>query len=173
MCTPASWQASITGRMVRTPARWPATRGRWRRRAHRPLPSMMMPTWRGNAGPEGSRIAAGAGGRSMCTETPLRMARFRGDGDPRSDLEVLSLLLLDEIVNLADEAVGDVLHGGDVALDLVLGDVAFLLQLAQVVDLVAPDVAHRVPGLLGSLLDDLGELPPSLLGELRDGNADH
>src|ERR1035437_6767800 len=156
-----------------TPDSWPATRGRWRRRAHRPLPSMMMPTWRGNSGLEGSRIAAGAGGRSMCTETPLRMARFRGDGDPRSDLEDLSLLLLGEIVNLADEAVGDVLHLGDVALDLVLGDVPLLLQPAQVVDLVAANVAHRDARLLRLLLDELGELAAAILGQGRDGDADH
>src|SRR5712672_3577056 len=30
------------------PARWPSIRGKWRCRAQRPLPSMMIATWRGN-----------------------------------------------------------------------------------------------------------------------------
>ncbi len=65
MWTPAAWHASMTGRIVDTPARCPAARGRWRRRAQRPLPSMMIPMWRGSSGLDGSGIAAGAGGRCM------------------------------------------------------------------------------------------------------------
>ena len=41
-------QVSITSRAVSTPARWPATRGRWRRWAQRPLPSMMIAMCWGN-----------------------------------------------------------------------------------------------------------------------------
>ena len=42
--TPARVAASTIFRAVRTPTRWPAVRGRPRDDAHRPLPSMMIPT---------------------------------------------------------------------------------------------------------------------------------
>ena len=68
------------------PARWPSTRGRWRLAAHRPLPSMMMATWRGSrsksmrrtsassADPAGT--AASMSARAMASGqnlTPLRL----------------------------------------------------------------------------------------------------
>src|SRR5205823_7360574 len=71
-------------------------------------------------------------------------------GGGRSDLEDLSLLLLSGVVNLADELIGDLLDCADGGLDLVLADVAVLLHLAQVVDLVATDVANRDTCLLGA-----------------------
>ena len=37
----------------------------------------------------------------------------------------------------------------------------------------APKVAHRDPALLGHVLDELHELTPSLLGELREHEAEH
>src|SRR5438067_9940628 len=46
-CTPRSSQAWRTRLIERTPARWPKLAGRPWRRAQRPLPSMMIPTWRG------------------------------------------------------------------------------------------------------------------------------
>src|SRR5205809_719749 len=44
--TPWPGAASTTRRTASAPARWPAARGRPRRAAHRPLPSMMIATWR-------------------------------------------------------------------------------------------------------------------------------
>src|SRR3954466_3775220 len=43
--TPARVASSTIRRAVRRPARCPAVRGRPRAAAHRPLPSMMTPTW--------------------------------------------------------------------------------------------------------------------------------
>src|SRR6266511_2836298 len=43
---PRPGAASTTGRTARMPARWPAPRARPRRVAQRPLPSMMIATWR-------------------------------------------------------------------------------------------------------------------------------
>src|SRR5262245_45313501 len=43
---PASGAASTMRRTVSTPALWPAMRGNPRARAHRPLPSMMIPVCR-------------------------------------------------------------------------------------------------------------------------------
>src|SRR5439155_7512388 len=117
MWTPAWPQASITGRMVRTPARWPATRGRCRCRAQRPLPSMMMPICRGRSGRAGSGIAAGAGGRSIRwvsrTERRVGPPRFAAGRSTGSDLEDLSLLLLSGVVNPTDELIGDLLDLAD------------------------------------------------------------
>lgn len=47
---PRSRQKSMQTLTARAPARWPITRGRRRRSAHRPLPSMMTARWRGTGG---------------------------------------------------------------------------------------------------------------------------
>jgi len=47
--TPASMAPSTISRTAFIPARCPNGRGRLRSRAQRPLPSMMMATWRGAA----------------------------------------------------------------------------------------------------------------------------
>src|ERR1700688_357793 len=174
MCTPAWWHASITGRIARTPARWPATRGRWRWRAQRPFPSMMMPTCRGRSALAGGGIAAGTGGRcivGLWVRTPRRRRPFRRGS--RSDLEDLSLLPLDGVVDPGDELIGDLLHIDELGGDLVLADVAVLLDAAQMVDLVAADVAHGDARLLGLAMNHLDEVLAALLGELRDGDPDH
>src|SRR5262245_42127109 len=48
--TPSDGAASTTRRTTSTPARWPALRGRPRSSAQRPLPSMMIATWRSGTG---------------------------------------------------------------------------------------------------------------------------
>src|SRR5580693_136377 len=161
----------MTGRIALTPARWPATRGRWRWRAQRPLPSMMMPTWRGRSLRAGSGIAAGSGGRCMVVlgvRTPRRLRPFRR-GSP-SDLEDLSLLALGGVVDPCDELIGGLLNVGELGRDFVLADVAVLLDAAKVVDLVPADVAHRDACFLGLAVDHLDQLLAPLLGELRDGD---
>src|SRR5215831_8471439 len=45
---PSSPAVRMMTRADSAPARWPSMRGRWRCRAQRPLPSMMIATWRGN-----------------------------------------------------------------------------------------------------------------------------
>src|ERR1022692_1660671 len=105
---------------------------------------MMMPTWRGRSGLAGSGIAAGAGGRCIVVlgvRTPRRLRPFRR-GSP-SDLEDLSLLPLDGVVDPGDELIGDLLNVDELGGHLVLADVATLLDPAKVLDLVAADVAHR------------------------------
>src|ERR1039457_1052650 len=155
----------MTGRIALTPARCPATRGRWRRLAQRPLPSMMMPTCRGRSALAGSGIAAGSGGRCIVglgVRTPRRHRPFRrGSG---SDLEDLSLLALDGVVDPCDELIGGLLHVGELAGHLVLAHVALLLDPAKVVDLVAADVAHCDPRLRRLAMDHLDEVLSALLG---------
>ena len=46
---PSSIAARTVRRTASTPFLWPTERGRPRRLAQRPLPSMMMATWRGAA----------------------------------------------------------------------------------------------------------------------------
>src|SRR5690606_41314258 len=47
--TPRPRQKSMHRWTPRAPARWPIIRGRRRRAAHRPLPSMLTARWRGRA----------------------------------------------------------------------------------------------------------------------------
>src|SRR5713101_5067016 len=71
--TPKSSHAWSTTLIARTPARWPKLAGRPRPRAQRPLPSMMIPMWRG--------IGESKGGESVPTGAkaslgePLRRLR--------------------------------------------------------------------------------------------------
>jgi hypothetical protein len=55
---------------------------------------------------------------------------------------------------------------------VVRSRLAGLLELAQVVHHVAADVADRDSPLLGDVADDLDQLAPALLGQLRDAKAD-
>src|ERR1022692_1792381 len=115
---------------------------------------MMMPTWRGRSGLAGSGIAAGSGGRCIVVlgvRTPRRHRPFRR-GSP-SDLEDLSLLPLDGVVDPGDELVGDLLDVDELGRDLVLAHVAILLDAAEMLDLVAADVAHGDARLLGFAVD--------------------
>src|ERR1019366_10816347 len=117
---------------------------------------MMMPTCRGRSALAGSGIAAGSGGRCIVVlgvRTPRRLRPFRR-GSP-SDLEDLSLLPLDGVVDPGDELVGDLLHVDELGGDLVLADVALLLDAAEVVDLVAANIADRDTRLLSLAVDYL------------------
>src|SRR5580658_3216783 len=120
---------------------------------------MMMPTCRGRSALAGSGIAAGAGGRCIVglgVRTPRRHRPFRR-GSP-SDLEDLSLLPLDGVVDSRDELVGDLLHVDELRGHLVLADVALLLDAAEMVHLVAADVAHRNTRFLGLAMNHLDEV---------------
>src|SRR3982074_3630771 len=169
MWTPRRLHSSVTGRMVLTPARCPAIRGRWRRRAQRPLPSMMMATWRGSSGREGGGTAAGRGGRCISGEACVEGRR----GMPScSHLEDIGLLAVGDLLHAGDEAVGDLLDLRRPAVGSVDARLALLLHPAHVLDLVAPDVADGYARLLGVALDQLHELLAPLLGERGHGDAD-
>src|SRR5437879_1035000 len=104
---PRPSQPYITRLIARTPARWPNECGRRRWRAQRPLPSMMMPTWRGTAPwSAGSTVT---GGLEAVTS---------------SDLHHLGLLALRDRVDPAGVAVGDLLELLAGPPGLVLGDLA-------------------------------------------------
>src|SRR5437762_394446 len=154
-CTPMSSHAWSTGLMARTPARWPNVAGRPRRRAQRPLPSMMIPTWRGTCESTGEeRVPTG-----IKTVRPLY-------------LHHLVLFAVREGVDLLDLGFGDLLQPARPALRLVLGHLALFLHVIHAVELVAADVANRDARFFRLLADELHVLPAALLGKGRDGHSD-
>src|SRR5437867_11894077 len=128
---PASIAPSTTSRTAFMPARCPSGRGRCRSRAQRPLPSMMMATWRGTAPP--SRIFAR---RSSLT----------------SDLHDLRLFGLHQLIHELQVVVVQLLRVLLGVLLVVRGDVLGLLDL---IDRRRSGAAHNEPAFLGELVPDL------------------
>src|SRR5690606_9794608 len=120
---------------ARAPARWPIMRGRRRRAAQRPLPSMMTATWRGT--PEG-----GVGALMLAP----------------SDRHQLLFLGLDHLVDVLDRVIGDLLHLALEAALVVLADGLFLQEVLGLLVGVAADVADRHLGRLALRVHQLGQL---------------
>src|SRR5579884_1705678 len=112
--------------------------------AQRPLPSVMIATYFGPSA-----------------------------GSATSDLEDLFFLGLQQLVELRDAEVGDLLQLDFGPVLVVRAGLAGLFELAQVVHDVAADVADRDAALLGDVADDLDQLLATLLGQLRQHEADH
>src|SRR5690606_11886531 len=123
---PRSRQKSMHRLTARAPARWPIMRGRRRRAAQRPLPSMMMATWRGTPGMESA-------------EALMRAP---------SDRHQLLFLGLDHLVHALDRVVGDLLDLAFEAALVVLADLLLLQQVLGLLQGVAADVADRDLGRL-------------------------
>src|SRR5512132_882902 len=103
---PSSAAAVIVRRTDSAPRRCPATRGRPRARAQRPLPSIMIATCVGSAPPP---AADGTGSVFW------------------SDIQDVFFLGRDRVVDLLDELVGELLDLGAGLAVLVLGDLVALL----------------------------------------------
>src|SRR3989441_8409207 len=146
--TPAAIAPSTTSRTAFIPARCPSGRGRWRSRAQRPFPSMMMAMWRGTA--------------------PCRWMRVRRSG-ATLDLHDLGFLRLHRRVDELQVVVVQLLHILLGVLLLVLRDV---LGLFDPTDRLGARVADGDAPFLGELVDDLDQLLAALLGERGDGDAD-
>src|SRR5215469_1711282 len=149
--------------MARTPARWPNEWGRLRFRAHRPFPSMMMPTWCG-------AVWASAGTTETCLDGSAPGCPFTARC---SDLHHLRLLAAGNGVDAARVGIGHLLQLVARPPGLVLGELARPLLLVDALELVPAHVADGDPRLLGPLLDHLHVLAASFLGQDRDGHADH
>src|SRR5690606_13707047 len=134
---PCSRQKSMHRLTARAPARWPMTRGRPRRAAQRPLPSMMMATCRGRArasGPGGCRSGAAWSGGAWSSVNGVAswgFGRATGraqDHRPRvtdhvpSDRHQLRFLGLDHLVDVLDRLVGQLLDVVLAAAQVVLGE---------------------------------------------------
>src|SRR5579862_5793571 len=115
------------------PRRCPATRGRPRAVAQRPLPSMMIATWLGGVPPSPGT------------------ARDCGT----SDMQDVFFLRRQGVVDHFDLIVGQLLNFGTALAVLVLGDLVALFQILERFHAVAPDVAHRDAGVLGKLVRKL------------------
>ena len=70
------------------------------------------------------------------------------------------------LVDLGDDLVRELLELLLGPVELVLGDVAVLLERLELLAGVAADVAHRDPALLGPVLHHLHQLLAAVLGEL-------
>src|SRR5262249_11084806 len=90
-----------------------------------------------------------------------------------SVLQDLRFLALQQVVDLLRVLVSELLDALLGPVLLVLADLALVDELLEVVDDVAPDVAHRDAPVLRHPADDLDELLAPLLGELRDRQAGH
>src|SRR5690606_24919932 len=178
---PSGSQASIVRRTASPPALWPIARGTPRRFAQRPLPSMMIATWRALVASVpmlkmSVRPELVEGPLFLLTprlkgRTALRQAqgeRWRGTSSLRHDF---LLFRCSRRVDLADETVGQLLHLVSEALVLVLGDVLLLLVFLERFHPVAADVADGDLGLLGILVRQLDQLLAPLLGQVGHRQA--
>src|SRR5256712_11695583 len=179
-CTPRSSHAWSTRLNARTPGRWPKLAGRPRPRAQRPLPSMMIPMWRGTCESKGEESVPGRprGGetqivRTMWDRTPGTTWRVRPNrGCGPLDLHYFGFFATGQGVDLLDLGLGDLLEADRRSFRVVLRHLALLLHVFDAVQLVAPHVANRDPGLLGSLAHELDVLAAPFLGQRRDRDSD-
>src|SRR5687767_421518 len=137
-------EPSTASRTDFMPLRCPSARGRCRSRAHRPLPSMMMATWRGTA--------------------PFSRIRARSSSEviPCSHLHDLSLFCFQQLVDPVDEIVVQLLQ-------ILLGVLLVVLgRLVELLDPLAPVracVTHGDASFLRQLVDDLHQIAATLLVE--------
>src|SRR5690606_16188273 len=113
-------QCSTRPRSALTPSTCPSVRRLPRCLAHRPLPSMLTPRWRGILRPApGSAITLAAG-------SPAINALPASGSAGRSDLHDLLFLLRHNLVDLDDSVVRGLLHEIGLLLGVVLAHVAVL-----------------------------------------------
>src|SRR5215475_5489385 len=137
---PMSVAARTTSRTAATPATCPACRGRWRLRAHRPLPSMMMATWRGG-------LCMSCGAAAMVNDFPAG----------RSYLHDLLLLAVEHLIDFLYVRVGQLLQFIAFVMMLVLADLVVLLELLEDFHAIPAHIADGDPRLLGVFGGELRE----------------
>src|SRR4051794_31016727 len=116
--------------MFSVPARCPALRGSPRCVAQRPLPSMMIATWRGTRPPVTGEMMS-----PRCSATGVSAL-----AGAVLDLKELGLFLLRLKVQHADIAVRDLLELLLVPLQVILRDIPVFLGLAQLIVGMAANV---------------------------------
>src|SRR5262245_8736053 len=129
--TPRSPQARTVARTASLPRWCPATRGRNRFFAQRPLPSMMMAIWRGTA--------------PVCGMVWVVLSCIGLSVRVRGDLHVheIGFLLLQRLFDLRDIAVGQLLDVVLGAALLILRKLVFLQHLLEMSVRIAAQVADR------------------------------
>src|ERR1051326_7589927 len=139
--TPASAQAMVMRRTFSVPALWPARRGKPRRFAQRPLPSMMMPTWAGTV--SGSATGSVCGVDLGCAPATNCVTS--------SDLHNFRLLVPGDVVHTFHEGVCQLLQPLLRAALILLGDATVFLCLAQVIQGIASAIAQRDARFFGAM----------------------
>src|SRR6266702_2510406 len=155
--TPRSPAARTVRRNASTPRRCPSTRGKPRAAAQRPLPSMMMATWRGTAK---SPICTLVSASALDIQHP-------------SHREDLLLFRGQHPIELRDRVVGCLLDLLRRTLAVVLADLMILFQLLEHIYPIAPHMANRDLGGLGIFVRDFDQVLAPLLVELRDPKPQH
>src|ERR1051326_4310072 len=165
---------STTARTASLPLRCPSMRGRPRRRAQRPFPSMMIATWRGRR--FGSRstsdisvVGKGSSFGTRCTR-PFAVASSPSPGAESNRQDLLFFALQDffETLEVVLRRRLDLLARAAV---VVLGDVLLLEHLLQELESVVTVRAHRHAVILRDLVEMTDDLLPPLGGELGDRDA--
>src|SRR5262245_30702266 len=147
---PRSPAARTVRRKASTPRRCPSLRGSPRAAAQRPLPSMMMATWRGTAK---SPICTLVSASALDIQWP-------------SHCEDLLLLRGQHPIDLRNHVVGCLLDLLGRALAVVLADFVILFQLLQHINPVAPHMSDRDLGRLGIFVRDFDQLFAALFVQL-------
>ena len=169
--TPRSGAASTVRRSARVPARWPASE---RQPAPRGPAAVAVHDDRHVRAPIGGTGSARARRRGaaglMRPQEPYLLAQTV---PPRGQTSMISASLALSAASICcDVLVGELLQPVLGAVHVVGAGVAVLLELLQVVDRVAADVARGHAPLLGHVPHLLHELLAPLLGELRDRQPD-
>src|SRR5690625_4161862 len=148
-----------------------------RTRASSPRPTPMAAGRLRPARPPG-RGGAGVTSERRAPSWIWRICRRVSGGSPPvvltggSDLEQLSLLAGEEVVDGVDALLRQALELLLRAVDLVLADLAVLLQPVELVLGLAPDAADRDPGVLRLGLGEPDVVAAPLLGEGGQDDAD-
>src|SRR3546814_525665 len=125
---PRSRQKSMHRLTARAPARWPIIRGRRRRAAHRPLPSMMTARWRGRVIEKSYRHQFLFLGLDHLVDVLDALVGELLDFVAAAALVVLrDLLLLEQVLDLADGVAADVADRDLGVLALVVDQLGELL----------------------------------------------
>src|SRR5438552_10437530 len=180
--TPRSTHERTVARNASTPLRCPATRGRRRCLAQRPLPSMMMATCRGTSRTSGTprvELVNDIGlGQSVFSKRHERAEcapanTLREKVWAKSNGEQIGFLRMQNLVDFTYVSVRELLHVFLRSPFLVLGNRLRLEQVLEVGDRIATDIAHGDAGVFGFAVYDFDELLAPLLCQRGHRNAYH
>src|SRR6185437_2826108 len=151
--SPHSMAPSTTSRTAFMPDRCPSGRGRFRSRAQRPFPSMMIATWRGMA--PFSRIFASSSAAFMRRGVGA-WSGTRASAPP-SHLHDFRFLRLHEFIEAAHVVIVQLLQ---LALGVLLVVFRHPVELLDAVPGAGARVTHRDTAFLGQLVHDLHQVAP-------------
>src|SRR3974390_3357970 len=151
---PISPAARTVRRTASSPRRWPSTRGSPRAAAQRPLPSLMMATWRGTS--NASRLG----------ETSASDIRASSDG------EDLLFLRGQQMIDLGNTGVGGLLYLAGLPVVVAFADLLVVFALFEQLQGIAPHMPPRVAGGRGVFVRNFHQFLAPLFVELGNAQAD-